>query len=53
MNKILEEGAVAIAAALRGNGKLIELRLIYNNIGNEGKRVIQDAVRGRGFKLII
>ena len=49
-NNIGDEGAKALASALRVNGVLKTLDLRYNEIGDEG--AILDAVSGReGFKL--
>ena len=51
-NKIGDEGAAALASALRVNGVLTHLDLESNNLGEEGKGAIRDAVSGReGFKL--
>jgi len=54
-NDIGDKGATALASALEVNGVLttLDLRLNYN-IGDEGKKAIQDAVSGReGFKLMM
>ena len=46
------ECAAAIAEALRGNAVLKSINLEYNNLGDEGKGAIWDAVSGRiGFEL--
>ena len=52
-NDIGDEGAAAIAEALRGNEVLTTLNLRYNdNLGDEGEKAIHDAVSGReGFEL--
>ena len=51
-NRIRAEGVTAIAEALRGNEVLTTLDLCANDLGDEGKGVIRDAVSGReGFKL--
>ena len=48
-NNIGDEGAKALAAALRVNGVL---KTLIINFGGEGERVIRDAVSGReGFEL--
>ena len=50
-NNIGDEGAKAIAEALKVNAVLTKLWLGSNNLGNAGKQV-QDAVKGRsGFEL--
>jgi len=51
-NNIRDEGAAAIAEALRGNGVLTNLDLRANGLNEYWKGVIRDAVSGRvGFKL--
>jgi len=51
-NSIGDEGAKALASALRVNEVLQSINLEYNNLGDEGKGAIRDAVSGRvGFKL--
>ena len=52
-NNIRDEGAKALAAALRVNAVLKTLNLSGNfNLLDEGKKAIQDAVSGReGFTL--
>ena len=51
-NKIGDEGAKALASALRVNGVLKNIDLSYNNLGDEGEKAIHDAVSGReGFEL--
>ena len=52
-NRIGDEGATALASALRVNAVLTTLDLNFS-IGDEGKKAIQDAVSGReGFKLMM
>ena len=47
-----DEGAKALASGLRVNGVLKSIDLRLNDLGDEGKGVIRDAVSGRvGFKL--
>ena len=51
-NIIGVEGAKAIGKALAINAVLKTLIINYNNLGDEGERVIRDAVSGRvGFEL--
>ena len=52
-SRISDAGAAAIAEALRANEVLTSIDLRRrNNLGDEGKKAIQDAVSGRGgFKL--
>ena len=51
-NNIGDEGAKALAAALRVNEVLTSIDLRRTNLGDKGKKAIQDAVSGReGFKL--
>ena len=51
INNIGDEGAKALASALSVNAMLNKINLRYNTM-HEGKRLIQDAVRGReGFEL--
>ena len=52
-SRISDAGAAAIAEALRANEVLTSIGLRRNNLGDEGKKAIQDApVSGRGgFKL--
>ena len=51
-NGIDDAGAEALASALRVNGVLTTLDLRANDLGDEAKGVIRDAVSGRkGFKL--
>ena len=53
-NNIGDEGAAALASALRVNAVLTKLVLWDKNLGEEGKGVIRDAVSGRvGFELKI
>ena len=48
----VQTGVLAIAKALEVNGVLTTLDLRANNLGDEAKGVIRDAVSGRkGFKL--
>ena len=52
LNHFHDEGAAAIAEALRGNEVLKSINLEYNKLGDEGKGAIWDAVSGRvGFEL--
>ena len=47
-----DTGAEALASALRVNAVLKSINLKYNNLGDEGKGAIRDAVSGRvEFKL--
>ena len=49
-NDIREEGAKALASALRINRVLKSINLEYKKLGDEGKGAIWDAVSGRvGF----
>jgi len=51
-NSIGDDGAKAIAEALKVNAVLTKLDLEYNSMGDAGKKAVQDAVRGRsGFVL--
>ena len=51
-NEIGDEGVTALASALEVNRVLTDLNLFHNNLGDEGKGVIRDAVSGReGFEL--
>ena len=51
-NKIGDEGAKAIAEALKVNAVVTKLWLGNNNMGDAGKQAVQDAVKGRsGFQL--
>ena len=51
-NNIGDEGAKALAAALRVNEVLTSIDLRNNSLGDEGKGVIREAVSGRvGFEL--
>ena len=51
-NSISEDGAKAIAEALKVNPVLTKLDLRGNDLGNAGGKVVQDAVTGRsGFQL--
>ena len=47
-NEISDEGAAAIAEALRGNGVLNKLWLGENNIGVEGAKAIGGALAVNG-----
>jgi hypothetical protein len=52
-NSIRDEGAIAIAEALKVNAVLTTLVLQSNNLGDAGKTAVQDAVKGRsGFHLL-
>ena len=47
-----DDGAAAIAEALRSNTSLTRLGLKDNGIGEQGKQLLRDAVAGReGFDL--
>ncbi|EOD14300.1 hypothetical protein EMIHUDRAFT_246280 [Emiliania huxleyi CCMP1516] len=49
---VVQTGVLAIAKALEVNGVLTSIDLRGNNLSDEGKKAIQDAVSGReGFKL--
>ena len=50
-----DDGAAALAQALRSNASLTKLDLdLHNNIGEQGKQLLRDAVAGRqGFALSI
>ena len=51
-NTIGDEGAIAIAEALKVNAVLTKLNLEYNSMGDAGEKAVRDAVRGRsGFVL--
>ena len=51
-NNIGDEGAAALASALRVNAVLKSIDLRFNRLGDEGKGAIRDAVSGRvGFEL--
>ena len=53
-NSIGDDGAKAIAEALKVNAVLTELHLYDNNLGDAGNKAVQDAVKGRsGFKLYL
>ena len=46
------EGIKAIANVLEGNGSLMSLDVTYNQLGEEGRAMVSDAVKGReGFTL--
>jgi len=50
--ELYDDGAKAIAEVLKVNAVLTKLDLEYNNMGDAGKKAVQDAVRGRsGFVL--
>ena len=55
LNKIGDEGATAIAEALKVNAVLTHLNLENNrSISDKGKKQLRDAVQGRaGFKLAV
>ena len=54
VNQIGDEGAKAIAEALKVNAVLTNLWLGNNNLGDAGKTAVQDAVKGRsGFQLYL
>lgn len=47
-----DDGAAALAEALRSNTTLTKLDLEVNGIGEQGKQLLRDAVAGReGFQL--
>ncbi len=51
-NEIGDEGAKAIAEALKVNAVLTKLDIRYKNMGDAGKKAVRDAVKGRsGFLL--
>ena len=51
-NQIGDEGAKAIAEALKVNPVLTKLDLSVNNLGDAGKKAVRDAVKDRsGFEL--
>ena len=53
-NEIAAEGAKAIADALLVNASLTALDVRLNDLGNEGKALLQQAVQGRsGFNLLM
>ena len=46
------EGIKAVAGALKVNGSLTSLDVRYNQLGEEGRAMVNDAVKGReGFTL--
>ena len=47
-NYITDEGAKALASALRVNGVLTSISLSRNKIGSEGAAAIAEALRGNG-----
>ena len=52
VNSIGDDGAKAIAEALKVNAVLTKLYLNYNDMGEAGKQAVQDAVKDRsGFVL--
>ena len=51
-NSIGDDGAKAIAEALKVNPVLTKLDLRYNNMGDAGKQAVRDAVKDQsGFVL--
>ena len=53
-NSIGDDGAKAIAEALKVNPVLTKLYLQVNNLGDAGKKAVQEAVKGRiGFQLYL
>ena len=53
-NYIADEGAKAIAEALKVNPVLTKLDLRYNNMGDAGEKVVREAVKDRsGFELML
>jgi NLR family CARD domain-containing protein 3 len=51
-NSIGDDGAKAIAEALKVNAVLIKLDIQVNNMGDEGEKAVRDAVKDRsGFVL--
>ena len=51
-NSIGDDGAKAIAEALKVNPVLTKLDLRYNNMGDAGGKAVRDAVKDRsGFEL--
>ena len=53
-NSIGADGAKAIAEALKVNAVLTKLNLWNNNLGDAGKKAVQDAVKDRsGFELML
>ncbi len=53
-NVIGDEGAIAIAEALKVTAVLTELDLEYNRMGDAGKKAVRDAVMDRsGFVLML
>ena len=53
-NSIGADGAKAIAEALKVNPVLTKLYLWSNNLGEAGKKAVQDAVKDRnGFELTL
>ena len=51
-NAIGDDGAKAIAEALKVNPVLTKLDLEYNNLGDAGRQAVRDAVKDRsGFVL--
>ncbi len=52
LNSIGDDGAKAIAEALKVNAVLTNLDICFNRMGDAGEKAVQDAVRGRsGFVL--
>ena len=53
-NSIGDDGAKAIAEALKVNPVLTKLDLRYNNMGDAGGKVVREAVKDRsGFELML
>ena len=52
VNSIGDDGAKAIAEALKVNPVLTKLNLKYNNLGDAGEKAVREAVKDRsGFVL--
>ena len=53
-NSIGDDGAKAIAEALKVNAVLTELNLENNNLGDAGEKAVREAVKDRsGFELVM
>ena len=53
-NSIRDDGAKAIAEALKVNPVLTKLNLVYNNLGDAGEKAVRKAVKNRsGFVLLL
>ena len=53
-NSIGDDGAKAIAEALQVNPVLTKLNLMYNKLGEAGRKAVRDAVKDRsGFVLTL